>query len=92
MQKAGVTFIKFHLTLVEHNDPYSNNILIVPGNLERVIWVDFDVTIVYPNDTCIEKKRHDQIVFETEAMESFGWLLVCLFRQLIGSFSWFDID
>ena len=92
MQKALVGIQKIHLALVEHNDPYPKNILIVPGNLERVIWIDFDVAIVYPNDAYIGKKERGRIEFETEVVESFGWLLVRLRRQLIASFSQFDRD
>ena len=87
MQKALVGIQKIHLALIEHNDPYPKNILIVPGDLERVIWIDFDVAIVYPNDAYIGKKERGRIVFETEVVESFGWLLVRLRRQLIASFS-----
>ncbi|OJD10962.1 hypothetical protein AJ78_08162 [Emergomyces pasteurianus Ep9510] len=77
MQKAVIGIQQIHLALVEHNDPYPKNILIVPGDQERVIWIDFDIAIVYPNDTHIEN-RHGSIVFETEVVESFGWLLVRL--------------
>ncbi|EDN02433.1 predicted protein [Histoplasma mississippiense (nom. inval.)] len=64
--KAVIGIQQIHLALVEHNDPYPKNILIVPGDQERVIWVDFDVAIVYPNDTYIEKKGRGRIEFETE--------------------------
>ncbi|EER45817.1 conserved hypothetical protein [Histoplasma capsulatum H143] len=78
MQKAVIGIQKVHSALVEHNDPYPKNILIVPsnqGDQERVIWVDFDIAIVYPNDTYIEKKGRSRIEFETEVVESFGQLL-----------------
>ena len=86
MQKALVGIQKIHLALIEHNDPYPKNILIVPGDLEKVMWIDFDVAIVYPNDPYIGKKERGRIVFETEIVESFGWLLVRLCRQLILAF------
>ncbi|OJD24729.1 hypothetical protein ACJ73_03908 [Blastomyces percursus] len=75
MRKAVIGIQQVHLALVEHNDPYPKNILIVPGDLERVVWVDFDVAIVYPNDTCIGEKGRRRIEFETEVVESFGQLL-----------------
>ncbi|EGC41761.1 conserved hypothetical protein [Histoplasma capsulatum var. duboisii H88] len=76
--KAVIGIQKVHSALVEHNDPYPKNILIVPSDQcdqERVIWVDFDIAIVYPNDTYIEKKGRSWIEFETEVVESFGQLL-----------------
>lgn len=90
MQKAVIGIQKIHSALVEHNDPYPKNILIVPsdqGDQERVIWVDFDIAIVYPNDTYIETRRSGRIEFETEVVESFGRLLVRLRRQHISPFS-----
>ncbi|PGH29268.1 hypothetical protein GX50_07983 [[Emmonsia] crescens] len=75
MQKAVTGIQLVHLALVEHNDPYPKNILIVPGDLERVVWVDFDVAIVYPNKTYIGKKGRSRIEFETEVVKSFGQLL-----------------
>lgn len=86
MQKAVTGIRQIHLAWFEHNDPYPKNILIVPGDLERVIWIDFDVAIVYPNNACIGKKERDRIEFETEVIESFGWLLVRLRRQLVAFF------
>ncbi|KAK2807020.1 hypothetical protein FQN50_005594 [Emmonsiellopsis sp. PD_5] len=75
MQKAVISIQQIHLALVEHNDPYPKNILIVPGDQERVVWVDFDVAIVYPNDTYIGEKGRYRIEFETEVIKSFGSLL-----------------
>ncbi|KAJ6180961.1 hypothetical protein N7519_011422 [Penicillium mononematosum] len=75
MQKAVNGIRQIHVALVEHNDPYPKNILIVPGDLERVIWIDFVVAIVYPNDAYIGKKERNRIEFETEVIESFGWML-----------------
>ncbi|PGH30701.1 hypothetical protein GX50_06514 [[Emmonsia] crescens] len=75
IKKAVIGIQQIHSALIEHNDPYPKNILIVPGDRERVIWVDFDVAIVYPNDTYIETKGRDRIEFETEVVESFGRLL-----------------
>ncbi|KKZ63789.1 hypothetical protein EMCG_01893 [[Emmonsia] crescens] len=75
MHKAVISIQQIHLALVEHNDPYPKNILIIPDDPERVVWIDFDVAIVYPNNTYIGKKEHQRIEFETEVVESFGWLL-----------------
>jgi hypothetical protein len=86
MRKAVIVIQQIHLALVEHNDPYPKNILIVPGDRERVVWIDFDVAIVYPNNTCIGEKGRRRIEFETEVVESFGQLLVRLRLDTLLSF------
>ncbi|KJF61425.1 uncharacterized protein CIMG_11033 [Coccidioides immitis RS] len=53
MAKAVDGIKQIHSALVEHNDPYPKNILIVRGNPERVMWIDFDVAITYPDSTYI---------------------------------------
>ena len=83
MQRAYIGIQKIHQALVEHNDPYPKNVLIVPSDVERVLWIDFDVAIVYPNETYIGEKERFRIEFETEVVKSFGRLLVRLLRQLI---------
>lgn len=46
MQKVAIGIQKIHLALIEHNDPYPKNILIVPDDPERFVWIDFDAAIV----------------------------------------------
>ncbi|KAM5457632.1 hypothetical protein MaudCBS49596_000830 [Microsporum audouinii] len=72
----GVEGIKqIHSALIEHNDSYPKNIVIVPGDPERVLWIDFDVAITYPDSTYIGDKERGWINFETECVESFGLML-----------------
>ncbi|KAI1923304.1 hypothetical protein LOZ52_001046 [Ophidiomyces ophidiicola] len=73
MHNAVLGIQQIHSALVEHNDPYPKNILIIPGDPERVMWVDFDVAIVYP----VGKRQRPWLDLETEVVESFGSLLVC---------------
>ncbi|KAK2746656.1 hypothetical protein FQN57_003000 [Myotisia sp. PD_48] len=51
--------------LIEHNDPYPKNVLIVLGSVERVMWIDFDVAITYPDRTYIKDRERGWIEFET---------------------------
>jgi hypothetical protein len=76
MVKAVDGIRKIHSALVEHNDPYPKNILIVPGDAERVIWIDFDVAITYPDSTYIGERERGWIEMETQCVESFGVMLV----------------
>ncbi|KAL1952988.1 hypothetical protein VTO42DRAFT_3784 [Malbranchea cinnamomea] len=63
---------QIHSALVEHNDPYPKNILIVPGDPERVVWIDFDVAITYPNISYIGERERGWFEFETKCVESVG--------------------
>lgn len=65
-----------HSALVEHNDSYSKNILIIPGDLERVVWIDFDVAITYPDAASVGEKERNWFEFEVECVESLGVKLV----------------
>ncbi|EER38046.1 conserved hypothetical protein [Histoplasma capsulatum var. duboisii H88] len=75
MAKAVHGIEQIHSALVEHNDAYPKNILIVPGDPERVMWIDFDVAITYPDSTHIREKERGWIEFETSCVESFGRML-----------------
>ncbi|OJD21069.1 hypothetical protein ACJ73_07592 [Blastomyces percursus] len=71
-EKVNIGIRQIHLALIEHNDPYPKNVLIVPGDPERVVWIDFDVAIVYPNETYIGERERGWIEFETRCVESCG--------------------
>jgi hypothetical protein len=75
--KQAVDGIKqIHSALIEHNDPYPKNIAIVPGRPERVMWIDFDVAITYPDISYIGDRERGWIDFETGRVESVGVKLV----------------
>ncbi|QSS65190.1 hypothetical protein I7I51_06032 [Histoplasma capsulatum] len=87
MAKSVHGIEQIHSALVEHNDPYPKNILIVPGDPERVMWIDFDVAITYPDSTYIREKERGWIEFETSCVESFGRTLVCTSEIILVSFA-----
>ncbi|PGH31336.1 hypothetical protein GX50_05875 [[Emmonsia] crescens] len=74
-EKVNIGIQQIHLALIEHNDPYPKNVLIVPGDPERVVWIDFDVAIVYSNENYIGKRERGWIEFETRCVESYGPML-----------------
>ncbi|QSS61137.1 protein kinase superfamily domain-containing protein [Histoplasma capsulatum] len=76
MAKAVKGIQQIHSALVEHNDPYPKNIMIVPDDSERVVWIDFDVAITYPDSTYIGDREHGWIEIETRQIESVGVKLV----------------
>lgn len=76
MNKAIIGIQQIHSALVEHNDTYPKNILIIPGDPERVVWIDFDVAITYPSNTYIGDRERGWIKEETECVKGFGVKLV----------------
>ncbi|PGH35720.1 hypothetical protein GX50_01433 [[Emmonsia] crescens] len=72
MAKAVTSIQQVHSALIEHNDPYPKNIMIIPGDLERVMWIDFDVAITYPDTTYIGIRERRWIEIETRRVEDFG--------------------
>ncbi|EEP81146.1 predicted protein [Uncinocarpus reesii 1704] len=76
MSKAVDGIKQIHSALIDHNDPYPKNILIVPGDPERVVWLDFDVAITYPNSAYIGERDRGWLEMETARVECFGEMLV----------------
>lgn len=76
MAKAVTGIQQIHSAFIEHNDPYPKNIMIVSDDSERVVWIDFDVAITYPDSSYIGDREHDWIEIETRWVESVGVKLV----------------
>ncbi|OJD25849.1 hypothetical protein ACJ73_02785 [Blastomyces percursus] len=72
MAKAVNGIHQIHSALVEHNDSYPKNILIVPGDPERVVWIDFDVAITYPDIAYIGERERGWFEIEIKSVENFG--------------------
>lgn len=70
-----------HRAHVLHHDVYPKNILVVPGNPERVVWVDFDVAMTYLDAQTMATQAGEYCEFETDLAQSFGDLLVCLMSR-----------
>lgn len=82
-EKVNMGIRQIHSALIEHNDPYPKNVLIVPGDPERIVWIDFDVAIVYPDETYLGERERGWMEFETRCVESCGLMLVYFPTQLI---------
>lgn len=76
MGKAIIGIQQIHLALVEHNDPYPKNILIVPGDPERVVWMDFDTASAYPDSKYIGDRERNWMERGTEKVKTYGAMLV----------------
>ncbi|OJJ44208.1 hypothetical protein ASPZODRAFT_71794 [Penicilliopsis zonata CBS 506.65] len=63
---------EIHAAHVKHQDAYPKNILIVPSDQERVVWVDFDVATTFKTFGAAEKQSCKD---EYEVFASFRDLL-----------------
>ncbi|KAJ5692959.1 kinase-like domain-containing protein [Penicillium macrosclerotiorum] len=50
---------EIHSTRAHHQDIYSPNLLLIHGNPDRLVWIDFDVAITYTNLKPEQKARRD---------------------------------
>lgn len=63
-----------HRAKVLHHDPYPRNMMVVPGDPERILWIDFDRAQTYSGElTPRQQKRFDH---EVELVDYFAKALV----------------
>lgn len=74
-QKAIDGIQEIHKALVHHQDVYPRNILLVPGDPERTLWIDFDVATAFSSRESMGPEE-EYILLEYEYVKDFGELLV----------------
>lgn len=77
IQAAIVGLGRIHSALIHHRDIYPKNILIIRGNSDRVVWIDFDVAVTFDPETAMGHQAEEYCNLEIELVKSFGDLLVC---------------
>lgn len=65
---------QIHNAHVHHQDIYPKNLLLVPGEPERVVWIDFDIATTFARMGPPEKAYCE---YEDQLVEGFGNALVC---------------
>lgn len=70
---------EIHYALIHHRDIYPRDILLVPGDPERVVWIDFDVAVTFPGRESMTAKEEAYSRYEEELAASLGELLVSFF-------------
>ncbi|EGE84628.2 hypothetical protein BDDG_07573 [Blastomyces dermatitidis ATCC 18188] len=77
MAQADKSSQKTRAALSEHNYPSPRNILIIPSDMERVAWIDFDVENTYPGSTYIRaSERVLKSSLKLKVLSDFGQMLV----------------
>ncbi|EQL36798.1 hypothetical protein RJ035_001491 [Blastomyces gilchristii] len=77
MAQADKSSQKIRAALSEHNYPSPRNILIIPSDMERVAWIDFDVENTYPGSTYIRaSERVLKSSLKLKVLSDFGQMLV----------------
>lgn len=64
---------QIHAAHVLHRDVYPKNILIVPGDKARIVWVDFDVATTFSIEGPHEQRLSEN---EDKLVAEFGGFLV----------------
>ncbi len=65
---------EMHNTKILHRDPYPRNMMIVPGNPDRVLWIDFDRAQTY--SAPLTKRQREWFHDEDQLMKEFAEGLV----------------
>ncbi|OKL55282.1 hypothetical protein UA08_09450 [Talaromyces atroroseus] len=73
---------QIHKALVHHQDIYPKNVLVVPGQPERVVWVDFDVATTFSS---MGNREQAYCEYEDELVSSFGEALVRSLNFILAS-------
>ena len=66
-----------HEVGILHGDPYPRNAMIVPGNPERLLWIDFDRAIICQDARWLRRQRKE-LTEDLERITLFGDFLVRL--------------
>ena len=63
-----------HEALVQHNDVHPRNMMVVEGDPERAIWIDFDRAQTFSQD--LTEMQKEWIAFEKELMAEIAHCMV----------------
>lgn len=74
MDKLVDILRRIHGAKVLHGDPYPRNMMVVPGNSDRVLWIDFDWAQTF--SACLTRRQEEWFAEEVDMMEYFAQALV----------------
>jgi hypothetical protein len=65
-----------HRAYVVQNDPYPRNVLIVPGNIDRVVWIDLTLPSIFASGRHLHLMDDNEATFKKQLLEGCGRLSV----------------
>jgi Lipopolysaccharide kinase (Kdo/WaaP) family len=74
IQKLFHILREIHNAKVLHHDPYPRNMMVVPGEPDRVLWIDFDRAQTFPKP--LTQRQQGWFTEEVEFVELFAKALV----------------
>lgn len=69
LHKLANILKEIHAAKVLHRDPYPRNMMVVPGDPDRVLWIDFDRAQTYSGP--LTPRQQEWFEFEVELMKEF---------------------
>lgn len=86
MQNFLVGMHEIHNVLVEHSDIHPRNMMIVEGDPERVIWIDFDRAQTYCGE--LTERQQEWFSLEKRLVYEMADFMVCFpFLPFFGAFN-----
>ena len=76
LDKLASILDEIHDTKVLHRDPYPRNMMIIPGNPDRVLWIDFDRAQTYSYSEPVTAQQQEWFNFENQMMKELAEGLV----------------
>ena len=68
---------EIHDAKVLHDDVYPRNMMVVPGQPDRILWIDFDSAQTFPENEPLTSRQQKWVTMEIQSMDYFVDGLVC---------------
>ncbi|PYI22758.1 hypothetical protein BO99DRAFT_399835 [Aspergillus violaceofuscus CBS 115571] len=82
-EKLRDVLFEINAAKILHSDIAPRNIMVCGGEQERVLWIDFDMAMVFPEDRPLTEEQQEWFDDEAAVMNEFVDWLVCLGTNLL---------
>ncbi|RAL13347.1 uncharacterized protein BO97DRAFT_477223 [Aspergillus homomorphus CBS 101889] len=72
VDKLRDILLEMHDMRIMHNDTYPRNMMICSGEKERVLWIDFDVARLFPEDKPLTERQEEMFAWDVGMMDCFA--------------------
>jgi tRNA A-37 threonylcarbamoyl transferase component Bud32 len=70
-----------HEARILHYDPNPRNMMVIPGDPDRILWIDFDRAQTFDDKTDLTPWQQKMILMEEEVVIAFGVAIVCMLSR-----------